>query len=213
MRVLLGISGLLLNWFESYVFNREQQCQVHDKLSTPKRIKCGVPQGSILGPLLFLLYINDMPDYLQNSDPSLYADGTVICASSNDCNDLVAIINADLENIRKWMGSNKLQIHPKKSRYMFVASPNNFKNNRDDHPISINNIPIARIHNYSCLGVKLDERLSYGSHIDYVCSKVSARIGLIRRTKSFVSLSTLKMLYNAIVLPYFDYCGSALKDK
>ena len=220
MHVLFGISGLQLNWFESYLSNREQQCEVNDKLSTPKRIKCGVPQGSILGPLLFLVYINDMPDCLQNSDPSLYADDTVICASSNDCNDLVAIINADLENIRKWMGKNKLQIHPKKSKYMFVASPHNLKNNINDHPVSINNIPIARVHNYSCLGVKLDERLSWGSHIDYICSKVGAGIGLIRRTKPFVSPSTLKMLYNAIVLPYFDYCsplwdncGSALKDK
>ena len=168
IHILFGISGLQLNWFESYLSNREQQCEVNDTLSTPKRIKCGVPQGSILGPLLFLLYINDMPDCLQNSDPSPYADDTVICASSNDCNDLVAIINADLENIRKWMGKNKLQIHPKKSKYMFVASPHNLKNNINDHPVSINNIPIARIHNYSCLGVKLDERLSWGSHIDYI---------------------------------------------
>ena len=123
MHILFGISGLQLNWFESYLSNREQQCEVNDNLSTPKRIICGVPQGSILGPLLFLLYINDMPDCLQNSDPSLYADDTVISASSNDCNDLVAIINADLEHIWKWMGKNKLQIHPENLNICLLHPP------------------------------------------------------------------------------------------
>ena len=74
MRTLFGISGIQLKRFESYLSNRQQQCKIDDQLSSPKRIKCGVPQGSILGPLFFLLYINDMPDCLQNSDPSLYAD-------------------------------------------------------------------------------------------------------------------------------------------
>ena len=118
------------------------------------------------------------------------------------------------------MGKNKLQIHPEKSKYMFVASPHTLKNNINDHPVSINNIPVAGVRGYSCFGVKLNERLSWGSHIDYICSKVGAGIGLIRRTKHFVSPSTLKMLYHAIVLPYFDYCsplwdncGSVFKDK
>ena len=97
MRTLFGISGIQLKWFESYLSNREQQCQIDDQLSTPKQIKCGVPQGSILGPLFFLLYINDMPDCLQNSNPSLYADDTVISASSQ-FGELVAIINADLKH-------------------------------------------------------------------------------------------------------------------
>ena len=83
MCALFDISGIQLKWFESYLSNREQLCKKNDKLSTPKRIKCGVSQRSILGPLFFLLYINDMPVCLQNSDQSLYADDTVICASSH----------------------------------------------------------------------------------------------------------------------------------
>ena len=220
MRTLFGISGIQLKWFESYLSNREQQCQIDDQLSTPKQIKCGVPQSSILGPLFFLLYINDMPDCLQNSNPSLYADDTVISASSYDFDELVAIINADLENIRRWMISNKLQIHPKKTKYMFIGSPYNLKHKISDHHISISNTPIARIDKFSCLGVNMDEQLSWGSHIDHICSKVGAGIGLIRRIKPFVPLSTLKMLYNAIVLPYFDYCsplwdncGNTLKNR
>ena len=148
---------------------------------------------------------DDMPDCLQNSNPSLYADNTVIRASSHDFDELVAIINADLEKIRKWI-SNKLQIHPKKPKYMFIGSPYNLKHKISDHHISISNTPIARIDKFSCLGVNMDEQLSWGSHIHHICSKVGAGIGLIRRIKPFLRMSTLKILYNAIILPYFDYC-------
>jgi hypothetical protein len=103
-----GISGIPLNCFKSYLSDREQQCLVNGHLSSPRKIKCGVPQGSILGPFLFLLYINDMPDSLKYSTPSLYADDTEIYLSSKDCDDIVIKINLDLENIRKWMLQNKL---------------------------------------------------------------------------------------------------------
>jgi hypothetical protein len=123
----LGISGIPLNWFKSYLSDREQQCLVNGHLSSPRKIKCGIPQGSVLGPLLFLLYINDMPDSLKYSIPSLYADGTEIYLSSKDCDDIVIKINLDLENIRKWMLRNKLQIHPTKSKYLFIGSAYNIK--------------------------------------------------------------------------------------
>ena len=102
---------------------------------------------------------------------------------------------------------NKLQIHPRKTKYLFIGSPHNLKHKISDHQISISNTPIARIDKFSCLGVIMDEQLSWGCHVDHVCSKASAGIGLIRRIRPFVPLSTLKMLYNAIVLPYFDYCS------
>ena len=207
MRTLFGISGIQFKWFESYLSNREQQRQIDDQLSSPKRIKYGVPQGSTFGPLFFLLYLNDMLDCLQNSDPSLYADDTAISASSHDFDELVAIVNADLDNIRKWMICNKLQIHPRKTKYLFIGSPYNLKHKISDHQISISNTPIAKIDKFSCLGVIMDEQLSWGCHVDHVYSQASAGIGLIRRIKPFVPLSTLKMLYNAIVLPYFDYCS------
>ncbi|CAB4037377.1 Hypothetical predicted protein, partial [Paramuricea clavata] len=89
MRNFFGVTGNQLRWFESYLNNRVQQCLINGQLSSPKKIICGVPQGSILGPLLFLLYINDMPDSLSHLTPSLYADDTEIYASSNDCADLV----------------------------------------------------------------------------------------------------------------------------
>ena len=95
---------------------------------------------------------------------------------------------------------------------MFIGSPYNLKHKISDYHILISNIPIARIDKFSCLGVNMDEQLSRRSHIDNICSKVGAGLGLIREIKPFVPLSTLKMLYNAIVLPYFEYCSTLLDN-
>ena len=90
-----------LKWFESYLSNREQQCMVNGQISSPKNISCGIPQDSILGPLLFLLYLNDMPKSLKYVTPSMYSDDTEIYASSKYGEELVANLNCDLENVCK----------------------------------------------------------------------------------------------------------------
>ena len=119
---------------------RVQQCLINGQLSSPKTITCGVPQGSIMGPLLFLLYINDMPDSFSYSVSSLYADDTeiIICFLSNNCDDLVDKVNFDLQNIHKWMIENKLQTHSNKSKHMFIGSSYNLKNKITRKPILIN---------------------------------------------------------------------------
>ena len=103
MNLNFGISGNALKWFDSYIKDREQQCIVNGQLSSSKKIICGVPKGSILGPLLFLLYINDMPDSLNNTTPSLYADDSEIYASSDNSSDLISKLNEDLKKLSRWM--------------------------------------------------------------------------------------------------------------
>ena len=215
-----GFSYNELKWFKSYLNNREQQCFVNGQMSSPRRIMCGVPQGSILSPLLFLLYINDLPECLNNTVPSLYADDTEIYASSNDSVDLINKLNPDLNNVSNWMDENKLRIHPKKSKHMFVGSNYNIKNKVCNLPISINNVSVPRVSNQKCLGVILDEKLSWENHIDMICKKVGAGIAVIKRVKPFIPKENLQALYNAIVQPYFDYCcplwdncGKVLKEK
>lgn len=214
-----GISGDSLKWFDSYLNNREQQCIVNGQISCPKKIICGVPQGSILGPLLFL-YINDIPKCLHNTISSLYADDTVIHASSNDSSELVSKLNRDLNDLSNWMAKNKLQIHPTKSKHMFIGSSYNIKNKICDQPILINNIPVPRVFSYKCLGVGLDDRLCWDAHIEMICKKVAAGFTVLRRVKSYVPSKTLKIIYNALIQPYFDYCcpiwgncGMGLKEK
>ena len=108
---MFGISGLELSWLTSYLTNKQQKCLVNNQLSTAKEIICGVPQGSILGPLLFLLYVNDLPNCLQFTAPCIYADDTQISASSHDSAELANKLNVDLDNICNWLSVNKLQPH------------------------------------------------------------------------------------------------------
>ena len=110
------IFGIELKWFESYLTNREQQCSINGELSSNKVISYGVPQGSILGPLLFLSYINILPDCLKSTIPVMYADDTQISSSSNDANELVVRLNSDLAHVCSWLKENRLQMHSSKCK-------------------------------------------------------------------------------------------------
>ena len=115
MQSRFGVHDLELKWFQSYLTKRNQVCVVDGYTSSAKEIVCGVPQGSILGPLMFLLYINDLPECLINTTPGMYADDTQIYASSASFSELISKLNQDLENIVKWLSHNKLQLHTKKT--------------------------------------------------------------------------------------------------
>ena len=121
MNEQFGIFGMELKWFESYLTNREQQCSINGELSSNKVISYEVPQGSILGPLLFLLYINDLPDCLKSTIPGMYTDDTQISSSSNDANELVVRLNSDLAHVCNWLKENRLQMHSSKCKMMFIV--------------------------------------------------------------------------------------------
>ena len=201
-------------------YNREQVCLVNGITSTPKKIVCGVPQGSILGPLLFLLYINDLPDCLDKTTPCLYADDTQIFSAAKDLEKLTENINHDMNKLREWLIRNKLHHHPTKTKVMYIGSRHNLKIMNDDLPVVINNQLVPRERSFTCLGVKLDETLEWNEHIEVICKKVAAGIGMMKRIKPFVPANTLQTIYQALIQPYFDYCSplwgvcsKQLKDK
>ena len=222
-----GISNNELKWFKSYLTNREQVCAINGHLSSPQNIVCGVPQGSILRPLLFLLYINDLPTSLKESTPFLYAADTQIFSSSYDYNELIDKLNSDLINISDWLARNKLQYHPTKTKFMIIGSTYNLNNKvhnkpviLNNKPVILNNKPLSRTSTFECLGVLLDEKLKWDKHIDKILKKVGSGIAMLRRAKKFIPTSSLQMIYNALIQPYFDccsplwdICGKHLLDK
>ncbi len=181
MKEQFGISNIELKLFESYLSDREQMSFVNGVMSAPKRIVCGAPQGSILGPLLFLLYINDLADCLEKSTPCLYANDSQIFSSARDCTELNANLNHDFTNVSQWLVKNKLQYHSTKTKLMYVGSNYNLAKINNDFPVMINDQLILRVHSILCLGVKLDETLSWAEHIEMVCKKVGESIGLSKR--------------------------------
>ena len=112
---LYGLKGVTLEWFSSYLSDRQQQCVVEECVSKPKLIKCGIPQGSILGPLLFLIYINDLPGCLLHTKVHMYADDTTLYSSSTSTAELYTKVNEDLNRVRDWLLANKLSLNVTKS--------------------------------------------------------------------------------------------------
>jgi hypothetical protein len=199
MKEQFGISYIELKLFESYLSDREQVSFVNGAISASKRIVCGFPQGSILGPLLFLLYISDLPDFLERSTPCLYSDHSQILSFAKDCVELNANLNHDLNNVIQWLVNNKLQHRSTKNKLMYVGSNHNLAKIDNEFPIMINDQLITRVHSISCLGVKLDETLNWDEHIEMVCKKVGAGIGILKRIKPYVPANTLISIYNALI--------------
>ena len=122
-------------WFRSYQCNRKQFCRVNGVSSKTEGIDVGVSQGSCLGPLLFLIYINDLPQAVQNSTVSMYADDTSLCYQSSDINELNEAINIDLKQLDIWLQGNKLSLNVAKTNSMLVSTKqkhNILKSRNDD---------------------------------------------------------------------------------
>ena len=130
---LYGIKNTPLMLFKSYLSDRSQQCQVNGELSTLKYLKYGVPQGSILGPLLFLIYINDLPNCLQHSTVRMFADNTNITVSGKSIKEAEVAVNADLNNIREWLLPNRLSLNLLKTEYLLIGSRHNI-NTLEEQP-------------------------------------------------------------------------------
>ena len=106
----------------------------------------------------------------------MYADDTQIFSSSYDANELVIKLNSDLANVRDWLIENKLQMHPSKSKLMFIGSSYNLNNKNTEQPVVVNNTPVSRTDTHKCLRIHIDEKLNWDSHIDMICKKASAGI-------------------------------------
>lgn len=201
-----GFSGTTYKWLNNYIHNRQQFVNVNGFSSEYSTLTCGVPQGSILGPLLFLIYINDLSAVMSCLFPVLFADDTNLFFSHNDFSVLMAKANSDLEYISKWFKLNKLSLNVKKSSFIVFTSKNKTYHKYDSN-LFIGNNQIAHVSSTSFLGILIDERLSWKSHIYHVCNKISKSVGIIRKFRSLVNQKCLLTLYYSLIYPYLTYCN------
>ena len=178
---------------------------VHDHASTYDTVVCGVPQGSVLGPLLFLLYINDLFHVSNLLAIILFADDTNIFFRLNDLPTLVTIPNVELAHVSSWFNANKLTFQPDKSKFIIFHLRRKQINLSDIHN-SINSSPITRVQEDKFLGIIIHDSLSWKPHISVVCDKVSKVIGALCKASRYLPLDTLKTLYDALFVPYINYC-------
>ena len=202
-----GIQGDAYNWFKSYLENRTQKCSVNGSLSKTCSLQCGIPQGTILGPLLFLLYINDLPNCLSNSYPRMYADDTHLTYADSNMNAIQSCLNEDLQNISEWLIANKLTLNMTKTEFMLIGSRQKLSTITDTPILTINGTPINQVSTTKSLGILIDSNLTWGNHIDKLAKKIASGIAAVKRVRPFVPSATLHLIYKALIQPHFDYCN------
>ena len=181
---LYGLQKPALNLLGSYLENRFQMCTVNGVLFKKNLVTCGIPQGSILGPLLFLIYINDLPSSLEHSSSRMFADDTTLTVSGKSLHDVEVAINHDLSNVNQWLCANKLSLNLVKTEYILIGSRHNINNILATPKVFVGDI--KRVRETKALGVYIHEFLSWEKHIDKIAKKVSSGIGAIRKLKSCV---------------------------
>ena len=168
----LGVKGLTLLWLTDYISNRVQRTVCNNSASNPLEVVCGVPQGSILGPLLFLVYVNDMSSAIGNSSYQLYADDTVVYKTGRNIDEVTRQLQEDLVNLSKWCKCNKLTVNIKKTKYVIFGLKSQTKRIKN-HSMILDNKTIERVNFYKYLGVILDMHLTFSKHIDN-CYRLAA---------------------------------------
>ena len=199
-----GIRGTLLKWFESYLTGRTQYVAFNGTNSDTHYVKCGVPQGSILGPLLFIFYMNDICSVSKLLFTLLYADDTCVLLSGKDLNDLIAVLNVELISLSVWLKSNKLSLNTQKTFFMVFHRARLKTANCND--LVIDNASITRVNSAKYLGIIIDVKFNWIEHITYIKNKISKAIGIMYIARQYLNKSSLVNLYYSYVYPYLTYC-------
>lgn len=198
-----------VTWFTSYLSNRTQQVGVSGKLSEPLEIVSGVPQGSVLGPLLFILYINDLPLCVNACTTDMFADDTTVSTSCSSPESLASKINEDLVNIASWCASNAMSINVEKTKAMILSTKHKLKSNKDKIPdIIVNDNVIQCTSHEKLLGVQIDDSLTWDHHIDTILKKCNSLLYLLSRIKKYLNIDNRKLYFNAYILPHLDFCST-----
>ncbi|KAL9951294.1 hypothetical protein ACROYT_G043933 [Oculina patagonica] len=208
----IGVTSTHLAWFDSYLSSRCQKTVIGQASSSTRKVSVGVPQGSILGPLLFTIYINDLPTVLRNSTVTLFADDTALHCSSESALSLQTMLNEDLVILAQWLHEHKLTLNVSKSKFMLIGGPKKLTY-FSEVALSINDRRLDRVNSFKYLGVIINENLTWTDHIENLRSKVLQRLGLLRRIKCSLPRDIRELFVKSTIIPLLDYADVTWGDK
>ena len=200
-----GVSGSLLMFFQNYLNNRKQRVVLNGSYSSYKTVESGVPQGSVLGPLLFLIYINDLERDVK-SNIKFFADDTMLFSIVKDPAISANDLNHDLNTIHQWAQQWKMEFNPDPSKQATEVLFSCKKSSPQHPQLIFNGAAVANVNEQKHLGLILDSKLSFEKHLNEKIIKAKKNIGILKQLSKFLPLKTLDQIYKAFVRSHLDYC-------
>ena len=195
-----GFTDVSCKWFESYLSNRKQVVCNNGVMSDTMSVNIGAPQGSILGPILFLIYINDISQHVLNGACNLYADDVVIYVHGTNVEEVNSKLQQCIDTVNDWYLKNKLTINTSKSNVMVISS-----RPKTDHKLSLSilvgNNKLPQVTHVKYLGIIIDNNLPWHVHIEHLCKKVNRLLGLFTRLSKCLPFELMKKLYMSLIQP------------
>ena len=198
-----GIRGITLDWFTSYLSNRKQFVTLNDVNSAHRTISTGVPQGSVLGPLLFILFVNDIVNSSRLLHFILFADDTNLFYSCRNLELLLTTVNLELCKLATWFRANKLSLNVNKTNFIMFGRK---RLSCGHQTVKIDDVLLTQVESTKFLGVHIDAKTTWKDHIAYISLKISRSLGAINRVKRILPQKILLLLYYTMVYPYLSYC-------
>ena len=195
----MGIKGNLHKWLESFLDNRYQSVVIKDTKSAAREVTSGIPQGSVLGPIMFIVYINDLPNAV-NSYVKIFADDTKLFRVISNNEDRQSL-QSDLEALHNWSQKWQLKFNESKCKIMHYGSHN------PNYSYSINNIALEPSATEKDLGVTFDDGLKFSKHVSSITAKANSRLAIIKRSMNELTIDIFLPLYKALVRPLLEYCS------
>ena len=205
----LGLAGNILKWVKNYLCQRKQCTYANGTMSTYLNISCGVPQGSILGPLFFIVYVNDIKSSLKACKYLLYADDTVLYLTGN-LEQSTIDLQTDLSNFKKWTDKNQLTMNVKKTKYVVFGLKSKTRK-VGNHSMFINDHRLERVTSYKYLGLTLDMNLNYNKHLENCLKLISHKAFLLNKIRLYIDTNTAITIYKTMILPILEY-GDVIYD-
>lgn len=213
LRLSYGLYGMVLKWFHSYINNRFQYFQSGDTISPVSTVTCGVPQGSVLGPVLFSLYIMDIIQLVQSFNLKVHAFADDIQIYGSCCQNEVSLLTQTMSNcicaVRNWLSSNGLYLNARKTNMMWISTRQRL-GDFSDRPIIIGDDCVHPVSQLRCLGVTLDSTWSFKHHVTRTVASSFGTLRQLRLVRRSITRSLFSTLVTSLVFPKLDYCSSIL---
>lgn len=200
-----GIINNEIQWFQSYLSNRQQIVRCNGKVSDVMSINIGVPQGSVLGPILFLIMVNDISQHVHTGTANLYADDTLIYCEGNSVKEVNDRLQECINSVSDWYNGNNIILNASKSNTMLIASRFKLNKNTESLKITLNNQILPMVSDFKYLGIEIDSNLHWTKHVNKLCKVLGYKLSQLSRLRNNVPSDILRKIYNSGIQPIIDY--------